>query len=239
MRAKRHKQHAKYRAKGSHNQRIRSKFCSLATSSHEWCWRIKQLTGGGGSTNIPILNDGAAQHISVKDKAEAFATIFSQKCRVDAPSWTPPEVPSITDARLQPIRFTPRDIKKRLKALDTAKALGPDNIPAIVPKTCAPEHASSLSKLFQCSDNTGISPAMWKIDQVCPLHKTQEKSNPANYHPSAYSQSSVKRWKVSSTVPSSSICFAITCSVTLSLGSTRATQLLTSLQPWFKHGQKS
>ncbi|XP_067865955.1 uncharacterized protein [Heterodontus francisci] len=37
----------------------------------------------------------------------------------------------ITDAGLQAIRFTPCDIKKRLKALDTIKATGPDNIPTI------------------------------------------------------------------------------------------------------------
>ena len=81
---------------------------------------IKQLTGGGGSTNIPILNDGGAQHISAKDKTEAFTAIFSQKCQVDDPSQPPPVVPSISDASLQPIRFTPRDIRKLLKVLDNA-----------------------------------------------------------------------------------------------------------------------
>eukprot|EP00061_Rhincodon_typus_P015811 g43704.t1 len=43
--------------------------------------------------------------------------------------------------RLQPIQFTPCDVKKRLETLDTAKAMSPDNIPAIVLKTCAPELA--------------------------------------------------------------------------------------------------
>eukprot|EP00061_Rhincodon_typus_P014632 g41777.t1 len=36
---------------------------------------------------------------------------------------------------------------------------------------------------FQYSYNTGIYPTMWKIAQVCPLHKKQDNSNPANYHP--------------------------------------------------------
>eukprot|EP00061_Rhincodon_typus_P017518 g46238.t1 len=39
-----------------------------------------------------------------------------------------------------PVRFTPHK-EKRLEALDTAKATGPDNILAIVLKICAPEHA--------------------------------------------------------------------------------------------------
>eukprot|EP00061_Rhincodon_typus_P003672 g20677.t1 len=29
----------------------------------------------------------------------------------------------------------------------------------------------------------GIYPTMWKITQVCPVHKKQEKSNLANYRP--------------------------------------------------------
>jgi len=121
--------------------------------------------------------------LSLKDKAEGFAAIFSQKCRVDDPSRPPPVVPSITVASLQPIRFTPRNMQKRLNALDTAKAMGPDNIPAIVLTTCAPEPAAPLAKLFQYSYNTGIYPAMWKIAQVCPVLKQQDKSNPANYRP--------------------------------------------------------
>eukprot|EP00061_Rhincodon_typus_P000833 g12913.t1 len=65
--------------------------------------------------------------------------------------------------------------------LDTAKATGPDNIPAIVLKTCAPELAAPLVKLFQYNYNTGIYPAMWKSAQVCPALKKQDKSNSANY----------------------------------------------------------
>eukprot|EP00061_Rhincodon_typus_P015996 g43976.t1 len=66
----------------------------------------------------------------------------------------------------------------RLETLDTAKATGSDNIPAIVLKTCAPELAAPLAKLFQYSDNTGICPTMWKIAQVGPVRKKQVKSNP-------------------------------------------------------------
>eukprot|EP00061_Rhincodon_typus_P015681 g43488.t1 len=74
-------------------------------------------------------------------------------------------IPSITDTSLQSIWFTLCDIKKRLEALDGAKAVGPDNIPAIVLKTCAPELAVPLAKLFQYSYNVGIYPTMWKVAQ--------------------------------------------------------------------------
>eukprot|EP00061_Rhincodon_typus_P017206 g45793.t1 len=41
--------------------------------------------------------------------------------------------------------------------------MGPDNILATVLKTCAPELAAPLNKLFQQSYNTDICPTMWKI----------------------------------------------------------------------------
>eukprot|EP00061_Rhincodon_typus_P003045 g19146.t1 len=49
-------------------------------------------------------------------------------------------------------------MKKRLKTPDTARAMGPDNDPAIVLKVCAPELATPLVKLFQYSYNTGVFP---------------------------------------------------------------------------------
>eukprot|EP00061_Rhincodon_typus_P004713 g23257.t1 len=61
--------------------------------------------------------------------------------------------------------------------------MGPDKIAAIVLKTCAPELADPLAKLFQYSYNIGIYPTMWKLSQVYHVHKKQEKSNPANYGP--------------------------------------------------------
>eukprot|EP00061_Rhincodon_typus_P003439 g20082.t1 len=61
--------------------------------------------------------------------------------------------------------------------------MGPDNITIIILKTCVPELVTPLAKLFQYSYNTGIHPTMWKIAQVCHVHKKQNKSNLANSRP--------------------------------------------------------
>eukprot|EP00061_Rhincodon_typus_P005237 g24509.t1 len=45
------------------------------------------------------------------------------------------------------------------------------------------EIATPLAKLFQYSYNIVIYLIMCKIAQLCPVHKKQNKSNPANYHP--------------------------------------------------------
>eukprot|EP00061_Rhincodon_typus_P005468 g25016.t1 len=61
--------------------------------------------------------------------------------------------------------------------------MGPGNMLAIGLKTCPLELAAPLAKLFQYSYNTGIYPTKWKIAQVCPVHKKQDKSKTANYRP--------------------------------------------------------
>jgi len=48
-------------------------------------------------------------------------------------------------------------VRQVLLQLNTSKSSSPDGIPAIVPKSCAPELASLLNKLFQLSYNLGIS----------------------------------------------------------------------------------
>uniref|UniRef100_UPI00398EBBD3 arrestin domain-containing protein 5-like n=1 Tax=Pristiophorus japonicus TaxID=55135 RepID=UPI00398EBBD3 len=48
-------------------------------------------------------------------------------------------------------------------------------------KTCAPEVATPLAKLFQYTCNTDIDRTKCKIAQECHVHKKQNKSNPAKY----------------------------------------------------------
>eukprot|EP00061_Rhincodon_typus_P004722 g23282.t1 len=72
-------------------------------------------------------------------------------------------------------------IKKQLKAMDTVKTMGPDNIPTLAQKTCAPELAVPLGKLFQYRYHTGIYLAKSKTVLVYHVPQKQVKSKPANY----------------------------------------------------------
>ena len=67
--------------------------------------------------------------------------------------------------------------------LDTIKAVGPDGIPPIVLKSCAPELAPVLSKLFNKSLNSGSCPSSWKKADVFPVHKKGDRSITSNYRP--------------------------------------------------------
>ena len=83
------------------------------------------------------------------------------------------------------IKFSTRKVRQTLLQLDTSKSKGPDGIPAIVLKTCAPQLAPILNKLFQLSYTLGTFPTSWKQAHVFPIPKKGDKSNPLNYRPIA------------------------------------------------------
>ena len=83
------------------------------------------------------------------------------------------------------ITFYTRKVRKALLQLNTSKSSGPDGIPAIVLKSCAPELAPVLDKLFQLSYNLGSFPSSWKLAHIFPIPKKGEKSDLSHYRPFA------------------------------------------------------
>ena len=81
------------------------------------------------------------------------------------------------------IKFSTRKVRKVLLQLSTSKSSGPDCIPAIVLKSCAPELAPVLNKLFRLSYNLGIFPSSCKLAHIFPIPKKGDKSDPSNYRP--------------------------------------------------------
>ena len=72
---------------------------------------------------------------------------------------------------MSPIKFSIRKVRQTLLQLDTSKSKGPDGIPAIVLKTCAPDLGPVLNKLFQLSYTLGTFPNSWKLAHVFSIPK--------------------------------------------------------------------
>ena len=84
-----------------------------------------------------------------------------------------------------PLSSPHEKFRQTLLQLATSKSKGPDGIPAIFLKTCAPELAPILNKLFQLSYTLGTFSTSWKLAHVFPIPKKGDKSNPLNYLPIA------------------------------------------------------
>ncbi|XP_052752478.1 uncharacterized protein LOC128201041 [Galleria mellonella] len=98
--------------------------------------------------------------------------------------------PGITDAKRKlnaaaKITITQCKVRRELLSLDVHKSSGPDGIPAVVLKQCAPELCPVLTRLFTISYSTGQFPLTWKTTLLHPVPKKGDKSDPSNYRPIA------------------------------------------------------
>ena len=138
---------------------------------------------------LPIIfsstkNNSDSSSITPSSKANLFASIFASNSNLDDQGVKPHHFPP-SKFTMSPIKFSTRKVCQTLLQLDTSKSKGPDGIPAIVLKTCAPELAPILNKLFQRSYTLCTFPTSWRQAHVFPISKKGDKSNPLNYRPIA------------------------------------------------------
>ena len=81
------------------------------------------------------------------------------------------------------IEFSVYRIKPILNSIDINKAQGPDAINGAVLKNCSATLAYPLSKMFHLIYNVGYIPSEWKLSNVVPIHKKDDKSSVENYRP--------------------------------------------------------
>ena len=147
-------------------------------------WRIANSVLNRNQSTIPTLFHGPEVLSSPIDKANIFANCFAANSTLCDQGHPLPDCQSRTNCRISFVSITPRKVAKVIQGLDTSKATGPDQIPAIVLKMCSPELSPVLSKLYNLCLSKSVFPSSWKMASVVPVFKgSGEKSDPANYRP--------------------------------------------------------
>ena len=124
---------------------------------------------------LPIIfpstqNNSDSSSTTPSSKANLFASVFASNSNLDHQGLQPHHFPP-SKFTMSPIKFSTQKVRQTLLQLDTSKSKGPDGIPAIVLKTCAPELAPILNKQFQLSYTLGTFPTSWKQAHVFPIPK--------------------------------------------------------------------
>ena len=115
------------------------------------------------------------------EKANTFNCFFFSS--FNANSYDLPEIIQFQNDNLSYIQLSDMEVFNVLSQLDTRKATGPDNIPAVFLKNCAHTLYKSLTYLFNLSLKTGGIPKAWKTANVVPIYKKGCKNQISNYRP--------------------------------------------------------
>ncbi len=135
------------------------------------------------SLGVPTLRVNGKLHVTDEDKAAAlnqqYCSVFSQSDNSVVPDLGPSPYPDIGD-----LEIGQSGVTKQLKAVKTAKASGPDEVPARMLHDYAEELSAMLTFIFHQSYSTGQLPSDWRTARVVGLYKNKgKKTDPVNYRP--------------------------------------------------------
>ncbi|CAH2041149.1 unnamed protein product, partial [Iphiclides podalirius] len=173
------------KAKSEHIGRIGERLARLPTGTRAFLSLAKAVLGNFCKPSFPPLHteDDSLAH-AAKEKADLLGSLFASNSTLDDRGKLPPTIPRC-DATMPEVQFRQSAVRRALFSLDIHKSSGPDGIPPIVLKTCAPELAPVLTRLFRLSYTLGVFPKTWKAALVHPIPKKGNSSDPSNYRPIA------------------------------------------------------
>ena len=88
-----------------------------------------------------------------------------------------------TNVRINSFRINHNDISLTIKNIDLNKAHGCDNISIKMIQICGESIALPLKLLFETALKEKKFPDIWKLANVVPVHKKEEKKLLKNYRP--------------------------------------------------------
>ena len=143
-------------------------------------WITKKL-----HSSVPTLVDGTKLKCDAKEKSEVFNEYFCSQSKIDdGLASLPREIIYFqNDVSLSNARTTESEVLDLLKSVDIGKACRPDDIGNRILKLCADGISSSFSNLINLSLSEGKFPDAWKLANVTPIFKKDDRQSKVNYRP--------------------------------------------------------
>ena len=157
---------------------------SSTGEKHFWN-AFKKLSNKKKTTNIPPIIENNVYVTNFLQKATIFNDFFADQCTIHDNGSTLPPMKLRTNSVLSNITINPDEIVEIILKQKLHKAHGCDNISMAMLKLCPAEIAIPLSLIFQRCMNTGKFPDSWKLANVQPIHKKNDRQIKSNYRPSS------------------------------------------------------
>ena len=127
------------------------------------------------SNNIFILD--------CKEKAKLFNEFFSKQCKLISNSSTLPDFFYHTDKRIDTIIIQNDEILSLIRNINPNKASGSDGISGHMLRLCDDSVVLPLKIIFENILKTSSYPDLWKLANVTPVYKKNDKQLIKNYRP--------------------------------------------------------
>ena len=125
--------------------------------------------------NVFILN--------CQEKAKLFNDFFSNQCKPIINGSTLPQFTFLTDKRFDHITILSDEVLSLIQNLNPNKATGSDEISAQMLLLCDHSIVLPLKIIFENIIKTSTYPDMWKLANVTPIFKKNDKQSIKNYRP--------------------------------------------------------
>ena len=130
----------------------------------------------------PILASGKTI-TNIVTKANLFNNFFASQCTTLENTSKLPPLLMKADKRLNTISFKDSDITAIIKSLKPTKAHGADDISIRMIQLCGDSITLPLTLIIKFSLMSGTFPDTWKMANIIPVHKKEEKNIVKNYRP--------------------------------------------------------
>ena len=121
--------------------------------------------------------------LNCSEKAKLFNDFFAKQCTLLLNDSILPEFNYITEKRIENISITDNDILLLIRKLNPNKASGSDGISAQMLLICDDSVVLSLKIIFKSILDSSVYPDMWKVADVTPIFKKEDKQLVKNYRP--------------------------------------------------------
>ena len=165
---------------------LKSLGCKLADNeiTQKTYWKIiTNCMNKSKAPRIPPLKVDDKFVMNCKDKANLFNDFFSDQCTPNENNSTLPLFTSLTDIFLSNIFFESNEILLHLRNIDPSKSNGPDMITGHMIRLCDDSIVLPLKLIFNNILRTSNFPILWKLANVTPVFKKNDKQLIKNYRP--------------------------------------------------------
>ena len=170
-------------AKVSYLANLGSKLNEPGTTSKNYWKIIHRVMNKCRAPKIPPIFKEGTFILNCIDKAKLFNEHFSNQCKLILNNSSIPVFEYITNKRIESISIKDDDILSLIRKLNPNKAAGSDGISGQMLLICDSSAVLPLKLIFHNILEASIYPNMWKLANVTPIFKKDDKQLVKNYRP--------------------------------------------------------